>query len=147
MTDEKKRFAFLIQDSVQGFTKYCGLESISMETGRFVTRIKIEKQHTQQDGFVHAGVIATMADHTAGYASYTMVPEDMVILTVEYKINFLKPAKGDYLECRSEVINRGKKLLVAESSVFAVDGDNETMVARALLTMASVPKKKVRGDD
>ena len=84
-----------------------------------------------------------MADHTAGYASFSLVPADRRILTVEYKINFLKPAKGDYLECESKVIKPGKKLLVAESDVFVVNGDKKVQVAKALLTMASVPEEKI----
>ncbi|UCD86017.1 MAG: PaaI family thioesterase [Deltaproteobacteria bacterium] len=135
---------FLKRDAVQGFTEYCGLTSVSMEPGRFVTRIKIEKHHLQQDGFVHAGVIATMADHTAGYASFTLIPEDKVILTVEYKINFLRPASGDFLECRAKVINQGKSILVCESEVYSIAEGNEDMVAKAMLTMASVSKERVR---
>jgi len=87
--------------------------------------------------------MATMADHTAGYASFSLVPRDQRILTVEYKINFLSPASGDYLECRSQVIKPGKTLLVTESEVYAVRGENEDLVAKALLTMAAVPQEKV----
>ncbi len=101
MDQEKDRLAILSEDAVQGFTAHCGLEAVSLEAGRFVTRVHIRDVHLQQDGFVHAGLIATMADHTAGYASFSLVPPDRRILTVEYKINFLSPASGDYLECRS----------------------------------------------
>jgi len=144
MSEKKYSFDFLIKDTVQGFTEHCGLTPVSIEPGHFVTRIRVEKHHLQQDGLVHAGVIATMADHTAGYASFTLAPDDKVILTVEYKINFLKPASGDFLECRARVINQGKKLLVCESEVYSIKEDTETLVAKAMLTMASVPKKKVR---
>jgi len=143
MDQEKDRLAILSEDAVQGFTAHCGLEAVSLEAGRFVTRVHIRDVHLQQDGFVHAGLIATMADHTAGYASFSLVPPDRRILTVEYKINFLSPASGDYLECRSRVIKSGKTLLVTESDVYAVKGDEEGLVAKALLTMAAVPQEKV----
>ena len=143
MRKEKGRLAFLSEDAVQGFTAHCGLEPVSLEPGRFVTRVHIRDCHLQQDGFVHAGLIATMADHTAGYASFSLVPPDRRILTVEYKINFLVPASGDYLECRSRVIKPGKTLLVTESEVYAVRGGREVLVAKAMLTMAAVPKNKV----
>ena len=144
MSIKKYTFDFLKKDAVQGFTSHIGLEPISMDIGRFVTRVNIEPRHIQQDGLVHAGVIATMADHTAGYAAFTMVSEDKVILTVEYKINFLRPAKGEYLECRSKVINAGRKILVTESEVYAISAGSETLVAKALLTMAATSKSKVR---
>ena len=143
MDDERNRLAYLSEDAVQGFTAYCGLESVSLDPGRFVTRVHIRDCHLQQDGFVHAGLIATMADHTAGYASFSLVSPDRRILTVEYKINFLSPASGDYLECRSRVIKSGKTLLVTESDVYAVKGEEEGLVAKALLTMAAVPREKV----
>ena len=143
MNKEKDRLQSLKEEAVQGFTAYCGLEPVSLEPGRFVTRVTIRDGHLQQDGFVHAGVIATMADHTAGYASFSLVPPDRRILTVEYKINFLVPASGDYLECRSRVIKPGKTLLVTESEVYAVRSDKESLVAKAMLTMAAVPQDKV----
>jgi uncharacterized protein (TIGR00369 family) len=143
MDKEKDRLQSLKEEAVQGFTAYCGLEPVSLEPGRFVTRVTIRDHHLQQDGFVHAGVIATMADHTAGYASFSLVPQDRRILTVEYKINFLVPASGDYLECRSRVIKPGKTLLVTESEVYVVRGEKESLVAKAMLTMAAVPQDKV----
>ncbi len=143
MKQQKERLAFLAEDSVQGFTAYCGMMPVSMEPGRFVTRIQLEGHHRQQDNYVHAGVIATMADHTAGYASYSLVPKNRRILTVEYKINFIAPAMGEVLECRAEVIKPGKSLLVAESEVYAVHKAEETLVAKALLTMAAVPIEKI----
>ena len=143
MDDEKERLRSLEKDAVQGFTAHCGLEPVSLDPGRFITRVRIRDCHLQQDGFVHAGVMATMADHTAGYASFSLVPPDERILTVEYKINFLSPASGEYLECRSRVIKPGKTLLVTESEVYAVKGGKEDLVAKALLTMAAVPKEKL----
>jgi len=143
MEKTRDRLQTLKEDAVQGFTALCGLEPVSLEPGRFVTRVTVRDCHLQQDGFVHAGVIATMADHTAGYASFSLVPPDRRILTVEYKINFLVPASGDYLECRARVIKPGKTLLVAESEVYAVRDDKEALVAKAMLTMAAVPQDKV----
>jgi len=143
MALKKGRLDFLRRDAVQGFTEYLGLTPVSIQAGKFITRIKLLKHHLQQDGFVHAGLIATLADHTAGYASYTLVPSDRRILTIEYKINFLKPARGQDLECRARVLKPGKQILVAESEVFSIKGKKETLVAKALLTMASVPKDKL----
>jgi len=147
MEERADRLKFLVEDAVQGFTAYCGLEPIAIEPGRFVTRVHLLAHHLQQDNFVHAGLIATLADHTAGYASYTLVPKNRRILTVEYKINFLAPARGEFLECRARVIKPGRSLLVAESEVYAVRGGEETLAAKALLTMAAVPVEKVpKGD-
>jgi len=139
----KARLEFLKKDAVQGFPKYIGLTSVSLKPGKFITRVKIAKRHLQQDGFVHAGVLATMADHTAGYASYSLVPERQRILTVEYKINYLRPATGEFLECRARVLKTGKQILITEAEVYSLKGDAETLVAKAMHTMTSVPKDKL----
>jgi len=140
---KKARLEFLKKDAVQGFIKYIGLTAVSLEPGKFTTRLKLEKRHFQQDGFAHAGLIATMADHTAGYASYSLVPESQRILTIEYKINYLKPASGEFLECRAWVLKPGKQILFTEAEVYSVRGDAKTLVAKAMHTMASVPKGKL----
>ena len=143
MTGKDKRLDYLEKDAVQGFTVHLGLIPVLMEPGYFVTRVPIKKHHLQQDGFVHAGVIATMADHTAGYASYTLVAENLRILTIEYKITYLKPANGEFLECRAKVIKPGKRILIAESEVYEIKGKKENLIAKALLTMAAVPQEKI----
>jgi uncharacterized protein (TIGR00369 family) len=98
----------------------------------------VKNEHRQQDGFVHAGVIATMADHTSGYASFTTVSEKFRILTVEFKINYLKPAIGPVIICRSKVINNGKKIKVVEAEVFSVANGSEKLVAKGMFTQAAV---------
>ena len=140
---KKARLEFLKKDAVQGFIKYIGLTAVSLKPGKFTTRLKLEKRHFQQDGFAHAGLIATMADHTAGYASYSLVPESQRILTIEYKINYLKPASGEFLECRAWVLKPGKQILFTEAEVYAIKGDIKVMIAKAMHTMASIPKGKL----
>jgi len=137
------RLEYLKKDAVQGFTKYLGLVPVSLEPGAFVTRLKLQKHHLQQDGFAHAGLIATMADHTAGYASFSLVPEGRRILTIEYKINYLQPASGEYLECHGHVTKPGKSILFTEAEVYSVSGKNRKLVAKAMHTMASVPAAKI----
>src|SRR5690606_2593777 len=114
------------------FSAFCGIEVVGADFCRFETRLNVLDQHRQQDGFVHAGVIATMADHTAGYASFTTVSEEFRILTVEFKINYFKPATGPLIVCRSQVINNGRKIKVAESEVFSVSNGTEKQVSKGM---------------
>ena len=139
----KARLEYLKKDAVQGFTKYLGLIPVSLEPGAFVTRLKLLKRHCQQDGFAHAGLIATMADHTAGYASYSLVPENRRILTIEYKINYFQPTSGEYLECHGHVTKPGNNILFTEAEVYSVNGNDKKLVAKAMHTMASVPSAKI----
>ena len=104
-----------------------------------MSRVEITPEHRQQDGFVHAGVLAAMADHTAGYAAFTLVPEDHRILTIEFKINYMRPSFGQALVCRARVLKPGQKVLVCEAEVFDVRNGQEVLTAKNLATMASVP--------
>ena len=140
---KKEWLEFLKKDFVQGFPAYCGFEVERLAHGKFETKLELRPDHMQQDGFVHAGVIATMADHTAGYAAYTTVSKGFRILTIEFKINYLRPAAGEAILCRSRVINGGKTIIVSESTVFAVSGGLEKLVSKAMVTLMAVPASKI----
>ena len=131
-------FAVLGRDFVQGFSEYVGIRVLHIGEGVFDSILDVRPCHRQQDGFVHAGVIATMADHTAGYAAFTIAPEDHRILTIEFKINYFKPAIGTAIICRSRVINPGKKIIVSESEIFSKNQDTEKLVSKATVTLMSL---------
>ncbi len=139
LSDE--RIDFLRRDYEQGFISYCGFQADRIDHGRFTSRVTIDKHHRQQDGFVHAGVMATMADHTAGYSAFTVVDESFQILSIEFKINFLKPAFGTELACESTVIRKGRQILVAESAVYDIRKTERVLAAKATVTLMAVPRK------
>ena len=138
-----ERKAFLESDYSRGFIEYCQFKSEVIKKGFFQSGVRIEEHHRQQDGFIHAGVMATMADHTAGYSAFTVVDENFQILTIEFKINFLRPAFGDALACRSKVIREGSQIIISESEVFDIRGEEETLVAKAMVTLMVVNKDKL----
>jgi uncharacterized protein (TIGR00369 family) len=90
-----------------------------------------------------------MADHTAGYSAFTTVPERVQILTIEFKINFLRPAFGEALICNSRVIREGRQVIVSESEVLDVrERGEEALVAKAMVTLMAVPVAKLtRGEN
>lgn len=105
------------------------------------TVLPLAPKHLQQDGYVHAGVQATVADHTAGCAAGTVVRANERVLSAEFKINLLRPALGERLRCRATVLKPGKTLIVAESEVYAVRGGVETLAAKATVTLVPVEKR------
>jgi uncharacterized protein (TIGR00369 family) len=105
------------------------------------TDLDLLPRHMQQDGVVHAGVQATMADHTAGAAAGTLVAENELVLTVEFKINLLRPARGERLHCRAQVLKAGKTLTVAESEVYCYTQEQPTLVSKATVTLAVIERR------
>ncbi len=139
-----QRIQFLKKDYSRGFIKEVGYQAIHFERGYLESRLKILNRHRQQDNYIHAGVIATMADHTAGYAAFSLVPEDHRILTIEFKINFLQPAYGKSLTCKSRILREGGQILVGESEVFDQREEGEELVAKAIVTLRSIHQSKIK---
>ncbi len=120
------------------FIQDLGILLVDCGPGWVESEMTPQPRHCQQNGFFHAGVVSTIADHTAGAAAGTLAPPDRYVLTAEYKINLLRPGTGEKLVCRADVIKPGKSLTVVESSVFGVEGDTRKLLAKAMLTMALV---------
>lgn len=114
-----------------------GIELVDMGPGWCETTLPLAPRHLQQNGFVHAGVQATIADHTAGAAGSTLVAAGDYVLTLEFKINLLRAAKGDRLRCRAQVLKPGSRFTVVESEVYAQsDGRDDQLVSKATVSLA-----------
>lgn len=141
----RERIAFLEKDFRRGFIDFCGFQVAKIARGFLESTVQIGEHHKTQDNFVHAGLIATMSDHTAGYAAYTLVPDDARILTIEFKINFLRPAYGHAIKCQSEVISQGKQIIVAQSTVYDIRDSHEKMVSKSTITLMAMHADKLTG--
>ena len=90
---------------------------------------------TQHDGYLHAGIVTTIADSACGYAAFTLMPAGANVLTVEYKVNFLAPAIGERMIARGRVLKPGRTITVCQGEVVAADGGREKMIATMSATM------------
>ena len=93
---------------------------------------------TQQHGFIHAGVLATALDSACGYAAFSTMPEDAAVLSIEFKTNLLRPAKGSSYSARARVVKAGRNITFCEASAYAVKEVQETLVATMSATMMAV---------
>lgn len=118
------------------FIRELGLRLVSLAAGECRSTLAIAERHLQQDGFVHAGVQGAIADHTAGAAAATLVAPGQTILGAEYKINLLRAARGDALNCAARVIKAGRMLIVAEAEIWCVGETGEKLVSKAMVTLA-----------
>lgn len=139
-----ERFSFLTQDYSQGFIADLGIKALRYERGYLEAQLIISSRHRQQDQYIHAGVLATMADHTAGYAAFSLVAENFRILTIEFKINFFSPAFGKSLICKSRILREGGQIFVGESEVYDQQTQSEVLVAKALVTLKAVQASRIK---
>ena len=101
----------------QGLMGTYGAWLVSIAPGAVTIEVPHNMRLTQQQGFFHGGVVAAVADAAGGYAALTMMPERSEVLTVEYKVNFMRPALGPLLRATGTVIRSGKTLTVARMDV------------------------------
>ncbi len=122
------------------FVNDVGIRLTGCGPGWCESELAVTPRHYQQHDAVHAGVQATIADHTAGAAATTLIRATEAILSAEFKINLLNSARGERLRCRSQVLKAGRMLIVTESEVFALSGEKERLVAKATVTLAVVAR-------
>jgi len=121
------------------------LKMVSIETGECRSRLVLANRHLQQDGFVHFGVQATVADHTAGAAGASVVKPGQIVLTSDFSLKLLRSASGTHLECIARVLKAGSSLTVVESEVYCGTEDNMRLVSKATVTLAVVsPRTDMR---
>jgi uncharacterized protein (TIGR00369 family) len=122
----------------QRFMATLGAELRSVQPGDVVIELIPRPELTQQNGYAHAGVIASIADSACGYAAYTLMPADSDVLSVEFKLNLLSPATGDRLIARARVVRAGRTITVCQADVYALRSTSERHVATMTATMMRV---------
>ena len=138
--EERVRASFARQE----FMATIGATLTRVEAGEVVIEVTHRADLTQQHGFLHAGVIASIADSACGYAAFTLMPEDHAVLSVEFKQNLLAPAKGERFRATARVVKAGRTLTVCTADVVAVTGAEETLVAVLQGTMIGLPNRPGR---
>ncbi len=117
---------------------HLGAQLTAVEPGFCEIRVPHRADLTQQHGFFHAGVMGSVADSAGGYAAFTLMPPDASVLSVEYKINMLRPAHGTVLITRARVVKPGRSVTVCEAELSVLRDEQEYQCATALMTMMTM---------
>jgi uncharacterized protein (TIGR00369 family) len=112
-----------------------GASVLSVAPGEVELVMPFSGKLTQQHGFIHAGIVTMLVDTACGFAALSLMPEDAAVLTTEFKVNLLSPAKGERFIARGKVVRPGKKLMVCLGEVFAEDGGKRKQVALMTASM------------
>jgi uncharacterized protein (TIGR00369 family) len=115
-----------------------GMEVAELSPGTCTLAINFKPELAQQHGFFHAGIVSTLADNAGGMAAASMMPAGSEVLAVEFKINFLAPAKGERMSARAEVVKSGRTLTISQVTVSMSEGGRETVCALMQQTCMAV---------
>lgn len=115
-----------------------GITLAKIEPGTLELRMPYDAKFSQQNGFLHGGVVSAGLDTACGLASYTLMPAHADILTVEFKINLLAPAAGQVFRFVGNVVKPGRTLVVSEGRAYASDGGREKLIATMSATMMTM---------
>jgi uncharacterized protein (TIGR00369 family) len=116
----------------QPIMKLIGAQLAVVEPGIVEIALPFRADLTQQNGYLHAGVVTTIADSACGYAAYSLMPAGSSVLSVEFKVNLLHPARGESFVARAEVIKAGRTLSVVRADVFAIDANSERQLVATM---------------
>ena len=118
----------------QPFSRHLGAELVTFEKGRAVIALQVRPEFLQQHGFVHGGIVSYLIDNALTFAGGSVLGPNVV--TAEYKVNYLKPARGQRLVATAQVETAGSRLAVCRCEVIATDGEKEFRCAVGLGTIA-----------
>jgi uncharacterized protein (TIGR00369 family) len=145
-TPQEADFVDMVQHKIGGnhFTSFIGFHIHHIGPGRIEGSLNLEQHHLQQMDFVHGGVTATIADVVAGFAAFTLVKKGQGVVTVELKVSYFNPGKGQKLTGIGTVVKAGQRLHFCESELWVENGDQKTLIAKATATMAVVNPEDIR---
>ncbi|HNK06665.1 MAG TPA: PaaI family thioesterase [Giesbergeria sp.] len=129
-----------VEDSfaLQGVMQTLGARLEKLQPGAVDIGLAWDRSLTQQHGFLHAGVVSTALDSACGYAAFSLMPEDAAVLTIEFKINLLAPAKGERFRMEGRVLKPGRTITVCEGRAYALQDQKETLIATMNCTLMTV---------
>ena len=136
-------FATRVRDSFgrQKAMALIGATLAAVEPGRVEITLPYREDLTQQKGYIHGGILGMIADSACGYAAFSLMPADCSLVTVEYKINILAPARRS-LSARGEVVKPGRTLTIARAEIFAEDGVHVASMQQTLMMLPGAPDTK-----
>lgn len=124
--------------SDQAVMKTIGASIEAISPGKIEIEFPYQSNLTQQNGFIHAGIVSTVLDSACGYAAFSLMPQDVSVLTIEFKINLLSPATGDRFRGYGKVKKAGRSISVAEAELYAFSDQGKKLVATMVGTLMAV---------
>lgn len=142
--DQLKEIDTRIRESFarQAAMRLLGAEIDRVESGRVCIKMPFREDLTQQDGFLHAGMISTVLDSACGYAALTLMPPSAGVLTIEFKINLLAPGLGDHFLFCGDVTKSGRTIMVSDGKAYGISDGKQRLIATMTGTLMVMAEQK-----
>ncbi len=115
-----------------------GARLTSVTPGSVEIEMAYREDLTQQQGFIHGGIVASILDTACGYAAFSLMPEDAAVLSIEFKVNLLAPAQGELIKVKAEVKRAGQNITVCTADAWAIDAGQSKVIATMLATIMCI---------
>jgi uncharacterized protein (TIGR00369 family) len=147
MQPQDPEFESRVRESLarQAYMNLLGVTLTRIEPGQVHLGFPVRGELLQQHGTVHAGALASAMDSAAGYAAFTLMPAGSGVVSVEFKVNLLEPARGERIEARARVVRAGRTLTSVAAEAWALEGTREQLVATFSGTMMCLVGRSVTG--
>jgi uncharacterized protein (TIGR00369 family) len=122
----------------QGMMKTIHASILAIRPGEIELEFPYQSNLTQQHGFIHAGIVSTVLDTACGYAAFSLMPDNAAVLTIEFKVNLLSPAKGERFRAVGRVKKPSNTITVTEGELFSQVAGGQKLVATMVGTIMSV---------
>ena len=110
----------------------------TIRPGEIALEFPYQSNLTQQHGFIHAGIVSTVLDSACGYAAFSLMSKHTGVLTIEFKLNLLSPAKGEMFRAVGTVKKPGKNITVTQGELFSYEAGEEKLVAMMVGTIMTI---------
>jgi uncharacterized protein (TIGR00369 family) len=132
--EERVRLSF----AKQGAMGLIGARLSKVAAGEVEIELPFKSEHSQQHGFLHAGILTTALDSACGYATYSLFPPEAGILTIEFKVNLLAPGDGELFRLVGKVRKAGRTISLAEGEAYAIKNGREKLIATMTATTMTI---------
>jgi uncharacterized protein (TIGR00369 family) len=131
--------------ALQRVMETIGARLARVAPGEVDVELPFREDLTQQNGFLHAGIVSTVLDSACGYAAFTLMPADAGVLSIEFKVNLLAPARGERIIARGRVVRAGRTISVCTADAFAIQAGAERHVATMTATLMAIAGRENAG--
>ena len=129
--------------SKQPLMKLIGAELAKVLPGEVEIILPFKNDLTQHNGFLHAGILTTIVDNACGFAALSLMPKNASVLSIEFKVNFMSPGKGEKFLAKGKVVKPGRTITFCSGEVISLNGDEQKLVATMTATMIMAQERRV----